>query len=156
MLVQDGTYNGDLLEACNRESLHEFTAYTSCTYYEHISSKDLLGGRVIINHFEFVWFDHAKIGVNLKYLLLLNINFLMYKVQIAKHNSSVKPDMHNPYKVGRIIELTNEDGDMLMHMPYEAKKTTFGLNNLGNTCFYNAVMQCLAHCQPLLAYVLHG
>lgn len=30
------------------------------------------------------------------------------------------------------------------------------LANLGNTCFFNSVVQCLAHCRPLQRYILKG
>ena len=34
--------------------------------------------------------------------------------------------------------------------------TPLGLNNLGNTCYMNATVQCLAHCWPLTRYLISG
>lgn len=35
-------------------------------------------------------------------------------------------------------------------------KVTFPMNNLGNTCFFNSVMQCLTHTLPFLKMCLSG
>ena len=36
------------------------------------------------------------------------------------------------------------------------KRLTFGMENRGNTCFFNSVMQCLAHTVPLHAFCREG
>ena len=33
-------------------------------------------------------------------------------------------------------------------------RMTYGMDNLGNTCFFNAVMQCLTHTVPFHIYCL--
>ena len=58
--------------------------------------------------------------------------------------------------VSNIQKLTSEEADRLVLAKPDAKRMTFGMRNLGNTCFFNSVMQCLSHTRPLVNFCLSG
>lgn len=49
---------------------------------------------------------------------------------------------------------SGEDADSLMSAKsvFLKRRVSFGMENRGNTCFFNSVMQCLAHTLPLHQY----
>ena len=52
--------------------------------------------------------------------------------------------------------MTDNQADILTKNSFESfqgKRLSFPMNNLGNTCFFNSVMQCLAHTAPLHRWV---
>ncbi|KAI3895878.1 hypothetical protein MKW98_025669 [Papaver atlanticum] len=69
--------------------------------------------------------------------------------KLSLHNPSgsdvIDDKMVFPYEV--FIKLYNKD---------KAELHPFGLTNLGNSCYANAVLQCLAYTRPLTAYLLQG
>jgi ubiquitin C-terminal hydrolase len=40
-------------------------------------------------------------------------------------------------------------------MSKESRGTT-GLKNLGNSCYMNAILQCVIHSSPIVSYLLNG
>ncbi|KAI3965275.1 hypothetical protein MKW92_010227 [Papaver armeniacum] len=81
--------------------------------------------------------------------------------KVVQHFKGPKLSLHNPS--GSDV-IGKKDDKMLF--PYDvfiklynkdkAELHPFGLTNLGNSCYANAVLQCLAYTRPLTAYLLQG
>lgn len=85
---------------------------------------------------------------------------------ISEGNSGDNADIMSRLTQGAIIpfnsndananDSSNHDMDTDSQPMAGRKRHASGLGNLGNTCFMNSTLQCLAHTEPLLQYFLSG
>lgn len=72
----------------------------------------------------------------------------------SNHN---KKSIHrrDDYSTEAVMEVDNSSEER-KHAVLKRKRYGSGLGNLGNTCFMNSTLQCLAHTQPLRQYFVSG
>lgn len=77
---------------------------------------------------------------------MMSVHFSDRKKKTEKEEIMERLDLHG----------TNKK-QVIKYYLYDSKKTGVStLYNLGNTCFFNSVVQCLAHCTKLKEFILQG
>ena len=67
--------------------------------------------------------------------------------KLLKH-SSKKSETKNQLKGGAAQEMMSSTMTSQLQLVNLPNRVTFPMDNLGNTCFFNSVMQCLTHTSP--------
>ncbi|XP_019445403.1 PREDICTED: ubiquitin carboxyl-terminal hydrolase 17 [Lupinus angustifolius] len=122
--------SGDQLSSTNKGDLVSFTNSSKSDNYHRLPAKVS---------------DNQNLAQNVQSGFKTSVQKVVQHLRMSKESKSTENEISFPYELF-----------MKLYCYDKVKLLPFGLINCGNSCYANAVLQCLAYTRPLTSYLFQG